>query len=309
VGLRGGPATAAFTLPGVRDIRTIASDQSYGGRVLHRLRNSATELPVLPEISRRVSQVINNEKASMSDLARILREDSAIAANVLRVANSAAYGGLHTISELTAACSRLGQKTVANVVQSVASKSIFSSDDPVVGSMMEKLWRHSVAVAHFSAGVGAALSMPKTDALYLQGLFHDIGKLAILSVCRGADTKASANGHLTDELLMEVIDAYHRLAGLHMLIHWNLPAEFLLTAYYHEDPDCAPGDTHRRALHVVSLANKLAYVSGLGFGEDSSDESLMDHPSTSFLQLSDIKLASIRVDLEEKLEALMGAIA
>ncbi len=309
VGIRTkGAQTVAFALPGERDVRTLAAPGSVGGTILHRLRESATELPVLPEISRRVAAAIQSEKTSMSDLAAIVREDSAIAANVLRVANSAAYGGLHTVSELTAACSRLGQKTVANIVQSVASKAIFDSDDPAVGSMMEKLWRHSVAVAHFSAGVGAALSMPKTDTLYLQGLFHDIGKLAILSVCRGADTKSSGNGHMTDDVLMEVVEAYHRLAGLHILIHWNLPPEFLVTAYYHDDPDHTPGDA-RKAAHVVALANKLAYVSGLGFGSENNDESLLDHPSTGFLQLSDIKLANIRVDLEEKLDALLGAIA
>ncbi len=310
IGLRhAGGSLQAFTLPGEHDIRTVTSGESLGGRILHRLRDSVSDLPVLPRISERISSAINSEQASMTDVARIVREDGVIAANVLRVANSAAYGGLHPISELTAACSRLGQKTVANIVQSVASKAVFSSEDPVVGSMMEKLWRHSVAVAHFSAGVGSALSMPQIDTLYLQGLFHDIGKLAILCVCRGGDTKSSGNGHLTDDVLMEVVEAYHRLAGLHMLIHWNLPPEFLITAYYHEEPDRTPSDDMRRAVHVVSLANKLAYISGLGFGEESNDDTLLDHPSSAFLQLNDVRLANIRVDLEEKLDALLGAIA
>ena len=137
IGIRNEGIQQAFVLPGERDTRTVATPESVGGRILERLRAPETELPVLPEISHRVWAAIQSEKTSMSDLAAIVREDSSIAANVLRVANSAAYGGLHSVSELTAACSRLGQKTVANVVQSVASKSVFDSDDAVVRGLME----------------------------------------------------------------------------------------------------------------------------------------------------------------------------
>jgi hypothetical protein len=51
------------------------------------------------------------------------------------------------------------------------------------------------------------------------------------------------------------------------------------------------------------LASAVANVSG--FGPDEYDISLLSLPSTKFLGANDIKLASLQIDLEDKLRVLL----
>jgi hypothetical protein len=60
-------------------------------------------------------------------------------------------------------------------------------------------------------------------------------------------------------------------------------------------------DSDRRC----ALADALAGLTGEGPKEEEPDASLISHPSSAYLGLTDMKLAILRVDLEEKLEGIL----
>lgn len=60
-----------------------------------------------------------------------------------------------------------------------------------------------------------------------------------------------------------------------------------------------------RKIHIVSLANLIARVTGYGVEETPFETSLLSHPSAIYLSMTDIKLTNLRIDAEEKFEDLL----
>ncbi len=298
-------AARAKTLAGSHDVREIATEGSIGGGILRGLPGGLEDLPVLPEISQRVIALTSNPNVSMKELAGLIREDQIIAATVLKGANSAVYGGLHRVTELDAARTRLGMRTIANIVQTAANGRLFRTNDPDLLEMMKRLWRHSVVTAYCANELAVMLCEPRPDAFYLGGLFHDIGKIALIEIVSGSSGGPIGELRGSGELLGDVLANYHCMVGLHVVQKWALPNEFRLTTYFHDRATSVPVESWSRPVHIVSLANMVAKACGFSMKEDEEKVSLLGHPSSAYLNMTDIKLANLRVTVEEKFESLL----
>ncbi len=293
----------------VSDIRQMVPAGSIGGAILAELPNVIENLPVLPEIAQRVLGLVRDPEVALNDLVNTIRGDQTIALKIMRLANSPVYGGLQEIKDLGAACARLGMKTICDAVQAIATNNLYTTQAPQLKDFMQQLWRHSMAVALYASELGGALAMPRTESLFLAGLIHDVGKTALVRIISSAKEGPIAAILNSPDILNEIFHSFHALIGLHITQHWTLPSEFLTFTYTHHDPSIVPNDDWLPFAHVVALANAIAKVDGYTVGEGSCDIVLMGHPSTRYLNLTDIKLASLRVDLEDKLDAMLNAAA
>ncbi|MBI2422462.1 MAG: HDOD domain-containing protein [Candidatus Hydrogenedentes bacterium] len=303
---RDGNSTAGEIPENTQDIRLIAPEGSLGHAILSILPQAFDKLPVMPEISMKILQMLRDPEMSMTDLATLIRQDPVVALTIMKLANSPVYGGLQEIKDLNAACARLGSKTIANTVQVVANSNLFITGDKRLKNVMRALWRHSVATAHCAFEVAKLLAEPRAESLFLGGLLHDIGKVVLLDIVTGSYSGAIASLRMTPELLDEVVQSFHPLVGLHLAQHWDLPPEFGAIAYAHHEPERAPREDWLPLAHIVSMANAVAKVEGYGM-RGKEDILLLSHPSARYLNFNDMKLATLRVDISEKLEALLDA--
>jgi HD-like signal output (HDOD) protein len=302
-----GATPVCAALAGVADIRVVAQPGSIGGEILAHMDKAVDNLPVLPEIAQRVMDLVKSPESSARQLAAIISEDAVIALKILKVANSALYGGLTEIRDMTSACSRLGMKTISNIVQTVVNGNLYVTGNKQFRDMMRALWRHNVATAHCADEIAKMLAEPRSDELFIAGLIHDIGKVCLLEIISDAYSGNIGKLREAPELLQEVLENYHSLVGLSVIEHWGLSNEFSVTTYCHLDPATTPFEELTPMVHMVALASRIAHMSGFGFGTED-DTSLISHPSAAFLGLNDIRLATLRVDLLERLEPLLGAL-
>ena len=173
---------------------------------------------------------------------------------------------------------------------------------------MTNLWRHAVASAHCAHEIGAMLAEPHAEVLFVAGLVHDIGKVLLLDLVANPlnDAKVSAGIETlkqSPELIEEFIEDYSSLIGLHIVQHWELPPEFAIATFCQGHIECVPDDSWLSLVHIVGLGSAIAEASG--FGISGEPPSLLGHPATKFLGLNDLKLATLRVDLEEKIQPLV----
>jgi len=295
-------------LSNAHDARMGAGADSLAGQVLAHIPHALESLPVLPAISQKVLKLVDDPDSSMSEFADLIREDTVMAAKVLTVSNSALYGGLSQITDLSNACARLGMRTVASIVQTVANENLYKVDNPEAQKLMEKLWHHAVATAYLSHEIALLLSVPNAGIYHLAGLIHDIGKIALVDIIYSAEDGSLAELKDKPEIVHEIMSNYHALIGLHIVQDWNLPPDFAIAAYCHHNPDDALHDEWKSIAHTVALANSMAHVSDWGSDYDQ-DVALITHPSAVYFSFTDIKLATMRVDLDEKMESLLGALA
>ncbi|NIA14638.1 MAG: HDOD domain-containing protein [Nitrospiraceae bacterium] len=294
-------------LEGAPDVRALATPGSIGGELLAIVAKSVDDLPVLPEVSHHIISMLHDPDASMEDLAELISHDPVVAAKILRVANSAMYGGLHEIVDLKSACARLGTRTVANVVQALSSGAFYTDEGAIFPDLMRRLWRHAVATAHCANEIAMQVAEPRPDTLFVGGLIHCIGQVVLLDAISRSENAMIIALKESQEVVGEILASYSPLVGLHVVQQWNLPPEFGVLVMCHHDPKLAPAESWESKVHILCLAESMATVSGYGITEEN-DITLLGHPSAQYFGLTDVKLASLRVDLEERVEPLLELI-
>ena len=300
-------APTAKPLDKTPDVRLTAPEGSIGAAVLEALPQAVERLPVLPEISQRVLRMVSDPDVSMGDLAAVIREDQTMAMSIMKLANSAVYGGLDEIKELNAACARLGMRNIANTVQMVANKNLYVSGDARLKNFMRKLWRHSVATAYCASEIAHTIAEPRSEMLFLAGLVQNVGKVVLLDIITGQYSGAIGKLRVTPEVLREVIDNFHPLLGMHVIQHWGMPPEFVASTYFQNRPGDCPREDWLAITHIVALSALIANVEGFGLYE-VEDKFISTNVSARYLSLNDVKLAGLRVDLEDKLQALFDSM-
>jgi len=260
----------------------------------------AGDLPVLPENAMRILDEIRSPKASAARLAEFVSKDPVIASTVLRVANSALYGGRMEITDLTFAMTRIGLNHVRNLVLALVLRSKMA-DPEVYGPAGARLMEHSLAVA-FGSRLIADEAGVTADESFLCGLLHDFGKLALIKALREAE--GIRRGELP-EALSQIVEVHHAEAGGLLAENWGLPAIVAAAARWHHEPREA-GEYARMAA-VVSLADSLCHHLGLGSEPNEQIEPLA-LPVVGFLGLEERQLEEILEHLPGLFETARAAI-
>ncbi|XOV84480.1 MAG: HDOD domain-containing protein [bacterium] len=162
------------------------------------------KIPALPGVSARISQAMQDPDFAISDLARLISADPAIAGGLLNIANSALFRGADLCETLNAAIVRLGLAQTRTLVMTLAAKSLFSARRPWIRTRLNTMWRHAVEVGAY-ATVLARLdrSFDNAKALLL-GLLHEIGAVPILELADRFPELENSPGILDAVLANEV---------------------------------------------------------------------------------------------------------
>jgi HD-like signal output (HDOD) protein len=189
------------------------------------------DLPSLPEVALKIRRALADDDVSVSEIARLLGADPALAARTLRIANSAMfYRGSRPITSLNGAVSQLGYKMVRNVTMSFAAQQVFIGyGSRALRDLVSAVWRHSVhaaVISHMLARVRAKLN---ADEAFLAGLLHEVGKLYILM-----QVKDSAETLAGDPGFQSVLAAWHPRVGRAVIEAWELSPELAAAVGEHE---------------------------------------------------------------------------
>lgn len=257
--------------------------------------NGTVTLPPLPEIANRLLDLIKREDASIERVSELIANEPALAATVLRVANSATFGGLREVAQLDQAIARLGMRQVGHIVTGVVHRSNFETADPLRCPTLRTLWDHAITVALASRRLAASAGGDSGEA-FLAGLLHDIGKLVVL---RSVDAIEALPGAppVTPAVMEELIDTLHVELGHHVLQTWKISEPICRVALLHHEPRVPPGET---LVLRVQVANAIARKLGAHTHPDP-DLNLGELWAVERLNLGELDLAALVVDLEDEI--------
>lgn len=212
-------------------------------------------LPTLPQIGIRISQVMQDPNLDANVMAKVVSADPAIAAKLLRAANSPRFGGKVAVKTLANAIARLGLNTTHQLVISFAVRELFRTGSGTLKQHMRDLWRHSRRVAAISHVLAAKADHDLDPAFaLLAGLLHDIGAVAVLGYARDCP-------ELTQEAkqLDEALAKLRSQLGSAIVRRWHLPDELALVAHEAEHWDRDASDTPDY-VDVVIIAQLHCFV-------------------------------------------------
>jgi putative nucleotidyltransferase with HDIG domain len=194
--------------------------------LLKRLEKGDLVLPTLPRAAAEIQSAIDAPDIDMKRISRALEKDPALAAQVLRSANSAVYGARQRIESITKAVTFLGARNLKSALLTAAARRVFVSRHPKVNETLSKVWEHSVAVAILARDVVGIAGAKDNENTYLAGLLHDVGKAVVavyLLDFESTLTPREAQNWLDFGEWVQVLEDIHRPIGAAVVEAWKLP--------------------------------------------------------------------------------------
>ncbi len=272
-------------------VKQLAKELSYG----------KLDLPTLPSIVMRMKAVLEDENSTAETIARVAGSEPALAARLLKMANSAAFshGGIE-VTDLKSAVSRLGRDLIRTSAMSFAMQNLMAAQTVAqLKPQLSALWKHSITVAAMANAIGKRVEGVNADEAMFIGLIHDIGKLYILSrIANHPDLFACP------EAMEQLMSEWHAEIGKSIVESWAFPDHVAAAVSEHGDMarhKHGPADL----LDVLIAANLLANKSE----RDGCDQ--LDFDAVSAFSRLKIDAGSVEefiTESREEIDALMGAL-
>lgn len=140
--------------------------------------DEAQALGAFPASAQKIREIADNPEASLVDLERAVLGDPAVAAVVLRVANSAFFGLQRSVVSVKEALLVLGFSATKDLALSVALVGGLRPKDP----LGNRVWSTAVRTAAAADLMARTVAGVDAQAMFSAGLLHEIGLLILLKV-------------------------------------------------------------------------------------------------------------------------------
>lgn len=237
-------------------------------KMLRRRVSELGSLPAMPAILHSLGTSLGANPADL-DIARIVElisYDKSLAAQCLRVANSAMFSGRAGVQTVRQAVLALGIQRVRDIVYSCSLPQLFIGKQQ--GMVPSTFWRHALGTALVGQHLARLLMIADVEKLYLAGLLHDIGIL-VNSLLYPREFQRVLEQAQTEEIPLceveqEVLGFTHGDSGRVLADIWNLPPDITEAIEFHHHPSGDHADVEMTC--VVYLADVLCRLRGLGYG-------------------------------------------
>ena len=232
-------------------------------------------IPTPPAVYFDIRDALEHEATTLNGLVDLVQRDTALAAKVLKVANSGFFGSPRSISDLAAAIRLVG----VELLLALALTSHLLQCLPLPGVQLDKLWMHGLAVSTLARFIAAdeGSDHAGVEVAGVAGLLHDIGGLLLLANF-SADYQGMLRVAAGDELhLLELeqqrFGVRHPELGALLLDLWNLPDDVVRAVDRHHVAVPRVQRPHGLPAYAVFMAETLLQdlqVDADGTGEDSA---------------------------------------
>lgn len=260
------------------------------------IESGQAQIPVFPGVAMRAQRLLANPDADIDEVEDLVGSDPALAAALLRAANSAAFGARNEISTIREATVRLGVRRAGQLVIVFSQHRSYQMREPRLRQMAEMLWRHATACALGADWLARRIALAQAEPhAMLAGLLHDVGSLFMLSVMDDVLAKHTGSMRLSDALILEVVNGLHCEQGDHLLEAWNIPEVYRDVSRRHHDEKVETDDGLLLLLRVVDRA---CYRLGVGLGTPDENEQRNESESLA-IGATNVVLAELEIRLED----------
>ena len=133
------------------------------------------ELPMIPRVVQKLLVALRDPDIDARKVAQALAQDPVLSAKVLRLANSAFFGGQRSMASIDAAVAMIGMQALNRLIVACG---VASSFDDIPGIDMPTFWRDSLIAATAAHRMAPRLEGDAEEA-YVCGLLHATGHLIL----------------------------------------------------------------------------------------------------------------------------------
>ena len=279
-GAASGEASGEHMIPDLfeRKKRTRFQRRQTRDETISKLAEFAEAIPLKSSVQMAL-KIARDSTSSVDDLARVVKQDQALAARVLQLSNSSAHRRGSAVRTVEQAIVRLGVSALREIISSTAILDQFGSRSDVFNVPL--LWEHGYAVGMLAADIARKGSDTSPDEAFIIGLMHDMGR-AVMSHQFGQDyidalLEARRHDVSPDKVEKQFFELNHSDVADTVFKTWDFDnAVISPIANHHLSNDNLKhlDPVHYRQTKVLQLADKIAHAALLGdSGSDWIDSS------------------------------------
>ena len=201
--------------------------------------NEAFQLISPSRAHRNIQLLLDDTQTGIDEIAKIIECDPVIAGQILRFANNRGSTDSAQVDTVLEAVETIGVEGIRKIMLAIAAKDTF---DGIPEDLVEvqDFWHHSVCCGLAAQVLAERFKQLDADRLFVAGLLHDLGQLAIYhqlpDLAREVLAKAGEPEGYRYRAEKEVIGFTHCQVGAEMLRSWRLPANIWEPVEFHHEP-------------------------------------------------------------------------
>lgn len=218
--------------------------------------------PALPATVNKVMAVTGDPESTANDMMRAILPDQSMCATILKIANSAFFGLPRQVSTIERAVMVLGFEEIRNIV---LGKAVFTSFQKMPKQSKEEtdlFWDHSFTCGIAAKIIAADLGHSSSE-MFIAGLIHDIGKLAMLMTFPQDYSLLFelSKPHQFRNVLHEYEEysTSHDEIGRRILTRWLFPEKLINACGHHHHPEQLPINERQQPI-IIQMADLLSLM-------------------------------------------------
>lgn len=265
------------------------------------LKNEIKYLDLVSPAALKLLKLTNDDDTRIDNLSHIIETEPVLAAKILKQVNSAVYALPNKMTSINRAVNMLGFSTVRQLALNLQFHDKLIQQTPSKTFDLLFFWQHCLYVASLSKRIAVALDYPDPDLVYTGGLLHDIGKIVLEANGRVTYSdficSIGNNKHSTNEQERSFFGITHTEMGHVFCLEWQLPTSITaIVACHHNQPaETSPYAKFKTAIAIVSFANYIAWIQGIGSATYDSHPTLQ----SDLLETIDIDKLNLEALLQQ----------
>ena len=215
---------------------------------------------VISDSFTRIKELIDDDSSTIDDISEIIILDPTLSATILKLANSSFFNYPGKIDTISKAVLVLGITEVYNLVIAYFTTNAFKSIS-ANAEYLATFWEQSIDCALIIKFLGCELNTPNAERLFILGLLHNIGELAVY---HSMPNKIEACNTISNvefpwEKQKNIIDFTYGQCGGELLKQWQLPYSLIEPIRNQDEYDVEHATIEAKLLYLSKRAMLLNY--------------------------------------------------
>jgi HD-like signal output (HDOD) protein len=230
---------------------------------IQKIIQKVKKLEPIPVVIHKVLDFAGKSDGTLAELVRLVENDPAITANLLKTCNSARMGLLVKVNSVQQAVALLGIQNVVEIVVTQTLSVNLPRAQKGYGLAKGELWKQSVATAMVARNLAERRQLPLLPTIYTAALLKDIGKVVLHEFVADELKKIEHQVHIKG---LNFVEAEHLCIGMdHATLggiiaeEWKFSDQMVFMIRHHHllDPE-ARKDPATATLYLADMVSMLA---------------------------------------------------
>ena len=230
-----------------------------------RVARRSVQLMPQPQTAIRLRKLVADSGHSLTQVIDAIKLDPMLAAAVLRIANSATHARGNPTTSLSVAVTRIGEKELSRLALAAGLGAAATAASPLL-AVRSAVMQDALTSALLCERLAPEFGL-EPEALFLDGLLHDVGTLVALSTLELILTQHPKAQPMEASAWLALAQTHHVELGLVLTERWGLPPSVGEVIERHHLASAGTAD----ATSVVRLSDGLLELlhAGAPLGEGS----------------------------------------